>query len=67
MTLAAFTLNGLLCVLLFAALAVGWSLVRFVSTAAPQLRDILFGVVTQAAWRRASVRTVRPAWQSGRV
>jgi ATP-binding cassette subfamily B protein len=38
----------------FAALAIGWSIVRFVSTAAPQLRDILFGVVTQAAWRRAS-------------
>ncbi|OYX32519.1 MAG: metal ABC transporter permease [Caulobacterales bacterium 32-69-10] len=38
----------------FAALAIGWTLIRFISTAAPQLRDILFGVVTQAAWRRAS-------------
>jgi ATP-binding cassette subfamily B protein len=38
----------------FAGLAAGWALVRFISSAAPQLRDMLFGPVTQAAWRRAS-------------
>jgi ATP-binding cassette subfamily B protein len=43
--------------LTFAGLAVGWAVVRFVGTAAPQLRDMLFGAVTQAAWRRAAAET----------
>lgn len=43
--------------LAFAAFAVGWVLVRFVSNAAPQVRDILFGVVTQSAWRRAAAES----------
>ena len=41
----------------FAGLAVGWAVVRFASAAAPQLRDMLFATVTQAAWRRASAET----------
>jgi ATP-binding cassette subfamily B protein len=41
----------------FAALALGWALVRFISSAAPQARDVLFGTVTQAAWRRAAAET----------
>jgi ATP-binding cassette subfamily B protein len=41
----------------FVGLALGWALVRFVSGAAPQLRDMLLGVVTQAASRRASAET----------
>jgi len=41
----------------FAGLAVGWALIRFLAAIAPQLRDILFGVVTQAAWRRAAAET----------
>ena len=45
----------------FAALAFGWAAIRFVATAAPQLRDIVFGVVTQAAWRRASTETFQHA------
>ena len=41
----------------FAGLAVGWALIRFLSAAAPQLRDIVFGAVAQAAWRRAATET----------
>jgi ABC-type transport system involved in Fe-S cluster assembly fused permease/ATPase subunit len=41
----------------FAGLAAGWALIRFLSSAAPQLRDIIFGVVGQAAWRRAAQET----------
>jgi ATP-binding cassette subfamily B protein len=41
----------------FGALAVGWALIRFAAGAAPQLRDMIFGVVTQAAWRRAAAET----------
>jgi ATP-binding cassette subfamily B protein len=41
----------------FAGLAAGWALIRFLSNAAPQLRDMLFGVVSQAAWRRAAAET----------
>jgi len=49
----------------FAALAVGWALIRFISTAAPQLRDVIFGEVSQAAWRRASAETFAHAlWLS---
>jgi len=43
--------------LAFAALAGGWALVRFLSAAAPQLRDIIFGPVGQAAQRRAASET----------
>jgi ABC-type transport system involved in Fe-S cluster assembly fused permease/ATPase subunit len=41
----------------FAGLAVGWALIRFLGSAAPQFRDMIFGVVTQAAWRRAAAET----------
>ena len=43
--------------LTFASLTFGWALVRFISTAAPQVRDMMFGVVTQAAGRRAAAET----------
>jgi ATP-binding cassette subfamily B protein len=38
----------------FAGLAAGWALIRFLSAAAPQARDIVFGVVAQTAQRRAA-------------
>jgi ATP-binding cassette subfamily B protein len=41
----------------FAALAVGWALVRFLSAAAPQLRDIIFSRVATSASRRAAADT----------
>lgn len=40
--------------LAFAGLALGWALVRFISAAAPQLRDLVFGRVSLAAQRRAA-------------
>ena len=40
--------------LAFAALALGWAAIRFAASAAPQLRDMLFGQVAQAAQRRAA-------------
>ncbi len=40
--------------LTFAALVLGWALIRFLSAAAPQLRDIVFGRVAMAAQRRAA-------------
>ena len=43
--------------LMFALLAGGWALVRFLSSAAPQGRDIVFGPVGQAAQRRAAGET----------
>ncbi len=43
--------------LTFAGLAVGWAVMRFGSAAAPQLRDIVFGPVGQAAQRRAAAQT----------
>jgi ATP-binding cassette subfamily B protein len=43
--------------LMFALLAASWALVRFLSAAAPQARDILFGPVGQAAQRRAASET----------
>jgi ATP-binding cassette subfamily B protein len=43
--------------LAFALLAGGWALVRFLSSAAPQARDIVFGPVGQAAQRRAASET----------
>ena len=49
----------------FAALAIGWAVIRFASSAAPQMRDILFAVVGQAAWRRASAEAFAHAlWLS---
>ncbi len=41
----------------FAAFAVGWAIIRFASTAAPQVRDALFTAVSQAAQRRAATET----------
>jgi ABC-type transport system involved in Fe-S cluster assembly fused permease/ATPase subunit len=41
----------------FALLAGGWAMVRFLSSAAPQARDIVFGPVGQAAQRRAATET----------
>jgi len=38
----------------FGGFAIGWALVRFLSTAAPQARDALFQVVSLAAQRRAA-------------
>jgi ATP-binding cassette subfamily B protein len=40
--------------LAFAAFAGGWALIRFLSTAAPQMRDALFEPVSMAAQRRAA-------------
>ena len=39
----------------FAGFAVGWALIRFLSSVAPQARDALFTAVSQAAQRRAAV------------
>ena len=41
----------------FGALAVGWAIIRFLASAAPQLRDALFTVVSLAAQRRAAAET----------
>lgn len=41
----------------FAGLAVGWAVMRFGSAIAPQVRDIVFGPVGQAAQRRAAAET----------
>ena len=41
----------------FAGLAVGWAVMRFGSAVAPQVRDIVFGPVGQAAQRRAATET----------
>lgn len=41
----------------FAAFAVGWALVRFLSSATPQLSDVVFAPVRQAAQRRAAAET----------
>jgi ABC-type transport system involved in Fe-S cluster assembly fused permease/ATPase subunit len=41
----------------FAGFAVGWAIVRFLSTAAPQLSDVVFAPVRQAAQRRAAAET----------
>lgn len=43
--------------LAFAGMAVGWTLVRFISAAAPQARDAIFTPVAQAAQNRAAVET----------
>ncbi len=42
--------------LMFVALALGWALIRFLSAAAPQARDIVFGKVAMAAQRRAGAQ-----------
>ena len=47
----------------FAGFAVGWALIRFLSSAAPQLRDYLFTVVAQAAQRRAAAESFTHALQ----
>ncbi|MBN8528863.1 MAG: ABC transporter ATP-binding protein/permease [Caulobacterales bacterium] len=41
----------------FAGFAAGWALVRFLSSAAPQLSDVVFAPVRQAAMRRAGTET----------
>jgi ABC-type transport system involved in Fe-S cluster assembly fused permease/ATPase subunit len=41
----------------FAGLAIGWALIRFISSAAPQARDAVFTPVAQAAQSRAAVET----------
>jgi len=41
----------------FAGFAVGWALVRFLSSAAPQISDIVFTPVRQAAQRAAATET----------
>ena len=41
----------------FALLAAGWAVIRFLSSAAPQVRDIVFGPVSQAAQRHAAGET----------
>jgi ABC-type transport system involved in Fe-S cluster assembly fused permease/ATPase subunit len=41
----------------FTALALGWAFLRFLSSVAPQARDAIFTVVSQAAQRRAAAET----------
>lgn len=41
----------------FAALAVGWAVVRFLSSATPQLSDVVFAPVRAAAQRRTAAET----------
>jgi len=41
----------------FAALAVGWGVIRFLAAAAPQARDAIFTPVSQAAQRRAAAES----------
>ncbi len=41
----------------FAGFAAGWAFVRFLSTAAPQLSDVVFAPVRQAAQRTAATET----------
>ncbi|HEY0052286.1 MAG TPA: ABC transporter transmembrane domain-containing protein, partial [Caulobacteraceae bacterium] len=43
--------------LMFASLAIGWAAIRLASAAAPNLRDMIFGPVTQAAQTRAATET----------
>ena len=51
--------------LAFAALALGWAGIRFLGNAAPQARDIVFGVVAQTAQRRAAAETFAHALSLG--
>jgi ABC-type transport system involved in Fe-S cluster assembly fused permease/ATPase subunit len=41
----------------FAALAIGWGVIRFLAAAAPQARDAIFTPVSQAAQRRAAAES----------
>ena len=41
----------------FAALAIGWGVVKFLAAAAPQIRDAIFTPVSQAAQRRAAAES----------
>lgn len=41
----------------FVGLILGWSLIRLISTLAPQLRDVIFAPVSQAAQARAASET----------
>lgn len=41
----------------FATFAVGWAVIRFLSSATPQVSDVLFAPVRQAAQRRAAAET----------
>jgi ABC-type transport system involved in Fe-S cluster assembly fused permease/ATPase subunit len=41
----------------FAALAIGWGVIRFLAAAAPQARDAIFTSVSQAAQRRAAAES----------
>nr|WP_240623167.1 ABC transporter ATP-binding protein/permease [Brevundimonas lutea] len=41
----------------FAALAVGWALIRLLSSAAPQISDVIFAPVRQAAQRTTAAET----------
>src|ERR1700744_378560 len=43
--------------LTFAAFALGWAALRFLSAAAPNIRDSIFTAVSQAAQRRAAAET----------
>ena len=45
----------------FAGFAVGWALVRFLSSAAPQISDVVFAPVRAAAQRRTAAETVAHA------
>lgn len=38
----------------FAGLVIGWTAIRFLSSAAPQMRDVIFTPIAQAAQRRAA-------------
>ena len=49
----------------FAGLAVGWAVIRFLGSAAPQARDLVFGPVGQAAQRRAASETFAHALSLG--
>ena len=51
--------------LAFAGLALGWSMIRFFASAAPQVRDIVLGPVAQAAQRRAAGETFAHALNLG--
>ncbi|RZJ18002.1 MAG: ABC transporter ATP-binding protein/permease [Brevundimonas sp.] len=41
----------------FAAFAIGWALIRFLSSATPQISDVVFAPVRQAAQRRTAAET----------
>ncbi|HEX6861144.1 MAG TPA: ABC transporter ATP-binding protein/permease [Caulobacteraceae bacterium] len=41
----------------FAAFAIGWAAIRFIAGAAPQMRDVVFTPVAQAAQARAAAET----------